>query len=163
MCWVSNKKTTLFSDGTVHIIKVCRIVNGKLYGYWRDKFKYELNTPFWTNNVHIVFDPEYKIYSGSKGFHSYDVTKCFVKPHCIIEPTLEVLCRGDFDDKSLANYLLVESYEEKLGACLVEGFIPNGAAYYVNEFGEIISEAIELTKIIPIDEINNSIYVLKTN
>lgn len=162
MCWISKELKPLTSDGTVHVIKVCRIINGKLYGYWQDKFKYELNKPFWTNNVHIVFDPEYKIYSGNKGFHSYDATKCIVKQHNIIDTTLEVLCRGDFDDKSLANYLL-ESYKEKFGACLVEGCIPNGAAYYVNEYGEIISEAIELTRIIPIVEINNSIYALKNN
>lgn len=154
MCWLSETNIPLESDGTVKFIKVCGVENGQLRAYWHDSFKYELNQQPSVINVPILFDPQHQRYFGKQGFHCYDANTCKIRVSRHLDIcSMEVLCDNIPD--CIGNYLM-ESSVHGCVACLVEGYLPKGAIYHVNKRGEIISNAIVLTKIIDLNAVQKN-------
>jgi len=168
MCWTKNASPLppipLVSDGTVKIFKVCKMRFGQLCGYWYTSFNYILDKEYQTT-IDISYNKESKTYRGNQGFHSYDASKCKVNPFVIgsIFGGIKRLSVGvvTFLDQSIYNittYLLKDNFFKDATAYLIEGYLPKGTQYYVNEYGEIISDKIVLTKIIPTNSIKNTQY-----
>jgi len=170
MCWTKNASplppTPLVSDGTVKIFKVCKIRQENLCGYFYTSFNYILDKEYQTT-IDVTYNEKRKTYTGTQGFHSYDASKCKVKLFEIgsIFGGIKRVSVGVVTclDKSLykiTSYLLKDNYFKDESAYLIEGYLPKGTQYYVNEYGEIISDKIVLSKIIPTNSIKNSQYYL---
>jgi len=164
MCWISDELKPITSDGTVRIFKICLKIKGKLCGYWFDSFIYELNKEYNTE-MDISYHKGIQKYIGYQGFHSYDATQC--KVHKFIDREynkvrLSSLRFGGTYMKSynIAHYTIADSIDSDEYAFLIEGYLPKGTQYHVNRHGEIISNKIVLTKIIPIDKLTDSKYYL---
>lgn len=132
MCWKSKEFKPLVSDGNVKIKKVCLLYNGNIHGYYYHNFIYELNKEYQTN-VSLLLDTD-NFYSGSVGFHSYLYKEVSLIPN---RYTL---------DAYLGTYFIT-AYSKTSDVVIVEGYIPKGATYYINENKEIISDRIVLTNI----------------
>ena len=160
MCWISKELKPLTSDGNVKVFKVCKFKKNTLCGYWYDSFKYKLNKEYQTK-ITIEFNLLHDFYEGTTGFHSYDASLCKVKLRNYVGIILLVYkCGENYVDKlNFPSYSL--SLLSETTSCLVEGYIPKGAQYHVNEYGEIISNKLVLEKIIPIESIENSELYLK--
>ena len=149
MCWMSNKLKPLVSDGNVKIYKVCRnnIIPYLYYGYYYNSFCYKLQHVYKTQisiAKHIVLDVG--VYVGDEGFHSYSQKKCKWKLDntTTIEPSILI-----YNDIFHLHYINDDSTEFIFGkVVLLEGYIPQGATYYENDEGEIISDSIILTNTI---------------
>ena len=170
MCWTKHTSSLppipLVSDGNVKIFKVCKMRQGNLCGYYYTSFNYILGKEYQTD-MDVSYVANYKQYIGNQGFHSYDASKCKVNPldfgdifGRVQRVNMEVVKRFEHSLYRIAYYQLKVKDEP---AYLIEGYLPKGTQYYVNEYGEIISNKIVLTKIIPTDSIENSqYYVYKT-
>lgn len=168
MCWTKNASPLpplpLVSDGTVKIFKVCKMRFGNLCGYWYTSFNYILGQEYQTA-LEVSYNKTHKKYIGNQGFHSYDASKCKVNPTEIgdilgrvTRVNLEVVIRFNNSLYNITNYLLKDNLFKDASAYLIEGYLPKGTQYYVNEYGEIISDKIVLSKIIPTNSIKNSQY-----
>ena len=148
MCWKSNSIKQLISDGKFKIFKICQIKsNNIIQSYYFDKFKYDLNKQYKTDTVIMkkedfdfskrTLNPlEYSSeYYGFNGFHSYlNTCKCYeLDGVLLVYDTPEIIL--DLYSKEYYNLIMVE------------GYIPEGSTYYINEHKEIISNSIVLTKI----------------
>lgn len=171
MCWAKNTSSTLpptplVSDGTVRIFKVCKIRMGYLCGYYYTSFNYILGQEYQTT-INVSYSEKQKKYIGNQGFHSYDASKCKVN---ILElgdifgrvkrVLIEVARLFANSIYYITDYQLKDIVFKDASAYLVEGYLPKGTRYYVNEYGEIISDKIVLSKIIPTNSIKNSQYYL---
>ena len=154
MCWISDKLEPLVSDGNVKVFKICgQTKDSSLYGFFRHTFKYALNKIFKTK-ISIDSKGLSFRYMGNEGFHSYS------NDHC-----MWLLHRYEFIKSSKPESIdvfakingerIIGSYSTNGFYCfyfvsivLVEGYIPKGSRYYINENGEIISDSIVLTNII---------------
>ena len=168
MCWSQKSSslppTQLVSDGTVKIFKICKMRQGNLCGYIYTTFNYILGQEYQTT-IDMSYVANYKKYIGNQGFHSYDASKCSVN---ILEmgdifgnvkrACIEVLRRFDNSIYHTAAYQIKDVIFKDATACFIEGYLPKGTRYYVNEYGEIISDKIVLSKIIPTNSIKNSQY-----
>ena len=144
MCWESKKLKQLVSDGKVKVFKVCHIDDGYLCGFYYHGFKYELNTEY-TARINMI-DHSPFMYYGYEGFHSYSKDECHTKIYYQSEvDALQVV--GVYNNDSTR---VIDGYTGyyKNDFAIVEGYLPEGTIYYVNEFGEIISDKIVLTTII---------------
>ena len=136
MCWVTyDKKYKKFkvAEEDIPVFKVVR--KNSLLSYYTD-YPYILNEihttePIKINHSLVYHGEEWKI---EKGFHSYSV-------ECITE-----IARGargwnikvyDSDKKTV-----LLDYYEMSSTCKLECIIPKGSLYYVNEWGEYVSESI---------------------
>lgn len=170
MCWTKNASslppTLLVSDGTVKIFKVCKKRQGNLCGYYYTSFNYILDQEYQTT-IDLSYDEESKEYIGNQGFHSYDASKCKVKTlewggifGRVKSVHMDVLRLFSNSIEYIANYVLKDNSFRDEYAYLVEGYLPKGTQYYVNECGEIISDKIVLSKIIKTHSIKNRQYYL---
>lgn len=145
MCWQSNTAKKHISDGKVKVFKVC-IINPKdeIRSYYFSAFKYELDKQYKQDIVLYMKDDlgmknraNQPKYLGFKGFHSYLDGCALIKEKNLlfVRPTPKSrLSIGLYD---MDTYCLA----------IVEGYIPEGVAYYINRHKEIISESIVLTNI----------------
>ena len=138
MCWQSNSKNMQISDGNVKVKKICRFVNGNLCGYFYKDFTYALNTEYHDLLLVLYLDLEHA-YVGTKGFHSYSADKCQILYNQ--ETRLFEIWKDSYSTmfNTFINF--------KKTVVVVEGYIPKGGVYHINEDGEIISNSIVLTRI----------------
>ena len=144
MCWQSYKSSgKRISDGKVKVFKVCKkIDNDSVKAYFYSDFIYQMNQLYTTHmSVKCVVEDGY---IGTNGFHSYSAKECV---HRI---TRESIQKAKFKYIDVLKYGLV-NIQEYFGSneeiVVVEGYIPEGTAYCINNNGEIISDAIVLTRI----------------
>lgn len=142
MCWSSNELNPLISDGNVKVIKVCKIINGKICGYFFQNFQYELGKEYQSEIYIFPQNGVKSYYFGSTGLHSYSADKCTIG--------IYTNCLGSYHFQARCHALqncIVHTFGEATCNCAVfEGYIPKGKTYYINRVGEIISESIVLTK-----------------
>jgi len=157
MCWESNKLKKLVSDGTVKIFKICKttlkfnknIVNS----YYFEDFCYALNTEYHTKiNIQSMWD--YPLFRGYNGFHSYLKKKCKTERYSNDIRIFIPRVWPKFDAyKDFPTKKIIETYSAffcdplGLSTVVVDGYIPKGATYYINENYEIISDGMVLTNI----------------
>lgn len=140
MCWTTKLNTQkLIADRNIDIFKVCSIRQFKIVSvYWGREYK--LNTAYVLPielevEVETMKEVNGKIrstsYSIHQAFHSYS-------PDCkiILNPVSIAIW---YDTTFLDSY--------GIDCVKVLGFIPKGSTYYINEWGEYVSNAICLTEI----------------
>lgn len=145
MCWQSNTAKKHISDGKVKVFKVC-VINSKdeIRSYYFSAFKYELNKQYNQDIVLRTKDDlgmkhidKQKKYLGFKGFHSYLDGCALIKEKNLL-----------FVRTTPKGRLSIGLYDmDAFCLAIVEGYIPEGVAYYINRHKEIISESIVLTNI----------------
>ena len=151
MCWRSKKMNKCISDGKVKVFKVCTLKNdGKLYGYFYKDFQYELNTKY-KQDITFAMSCLLKgcfIHYGYDGFHSYSKDVCKAKlsrPQDLWPSWIKVVnVYKNSNHQEIADYV----GEYNFNFVIVEGYLPKGTTYYVNDKGEIISDSIILTNTI---------------
>jgi hypothetical protein len=119
----------------IEIFKICETFSDNIVkSYYRDvpytlgKI-YKMSIPIEVCKV-VTFDFSFQI---NKGFHSY-AKECVVRPfayYCSIEIFHRDTNIGTYHNNTIK----------------VKGYIPKGTKYYINKFGECVSEAICLTEI----------------
>ena len=137
MCWVSSNAVKQIAEEDIKVFKIGESHRGMFYSMYKD-FKYQLNQ-LYTSCIDIESNG-YR-FVGSQGFHSYDQSIVYLKIFNNGIPRWEVgaiHARLDFDTVT-AGYVKAE--------CV----IPKGSVYYENENGEIISEAIIVKQLKPIE------------
>jgi len=88
-----------------------------------------------------AFHCDYK-WEINKGFHSYLKSKCYAKAHL---DEANVFSRSGnwfkrwFSEDKLLDSTSITPYGESVMECI----IPKGAKYYVNEYGEVVSDKIK--------------------
>ena len=141
MCWTTSIRPQL--KIATENIPVYKIVD-KIGGFWfwstfksyYQNFIYKLHKIYSEKIGEICSDDE-EFYSIDKGIHSYHntFTKISVGKHgeiWIDESNGDVI--GYYFQSSCRNVVKVQ------------GYIPKGSKYYLNEYGEYVSEQIVLTK-----------------
>lgn len=139
MCWASKTLTMHISDGKVKVFKVCTLNNnGEISGYYYKWFKYVLNQEYQTNiNIHsTIYSIENQTHIGNEGFHSYSAKECLLETN-----------NEGFDVYNKKTNFLITGYNSYTNIVVVEGYLPKGTTYYINQDGEIISDRIILEKI----------------
>lgn len=132
MCWTSNKAELKIAEEDIKVFKLCIFIRSIISYY--NGFTYELNKVYKLGEDIVpsfsTFNLEYEI---SEGFHSY-ANDCQISKrrwhYIVTSPT----------DKALDCY-------GKDDLVLVRGYIPKGSHYYLNAYGEYVSDAICLTSI----------------
>jgi len=121
------------SDGHVKVFKICNYISDRkkivITGYFYRLFEYKLRRKYKTQ-----LGIDYLFYNRVfEGFHSYSPDIC----HAENEVLHKVI--------RLKDNTVIGVYGRE--SVVVEGYIPKGGIYYVNEQGEIVSDSIVLTKI----------------
>ena len=149
MCWTAKELNKCVSDGNVYIFKVCKIIDGKICGFYYQEFKYTLYKKYTTQ---IFFQKNFgynrlngfswQEFYGYNGFHSYSKTnrKIAACAACLD-------CLGVYYNDDIQRFDVYNGHYNK-DFVIVEGYLPKGTIYYENEYGEIISDSIVLTNII---------------
>lgn len=133
MCWIADKMNKQISDGHVKVLKICNyyIRDRKkrvITGYFYPLFEYKLRRKYKTQlGINYLYNSVFE------GFHSYSPDIC----HAENEVLHKVI--------RLKDNTIIGVYGRD--SVVVDGYIPKGGIYYVNEQGEIVSDSIVLTKI----------------
>lgn len=132
MCWISDVAELKVAKEDIKIFKVCLYIRSLISYY--NGFTYELNKVYKLGEDIVpsfsVFHLKYEI---NKGFHSYS-------KDCQLS-------------KRRWHYIITSPDNKALDCCgkddlvLVRGYIPKGSHYYLNDYGEYVSDAICLTSI----------------
>lgn len=159
MCWSSNELKPMVSDGNFKIRKICQIKGQKFYSYYYSDFNYRLGKKYTIKKLDLrdnskkqvycisVLEHDEKLprYVGYDGFHSYAENMCiFHKDYTDSKGNYSIHVYTPEDE-------LISTFSSSLVAplhCAVfEGYIPKGAIYYVNDRGEVYSNAIVITQV----------------
>ena len=139
MCWQTIKTPrALKSDTNKTVFKIGyidtddpRFFSGVL------GFPYEFDKAYVVSRVvpirQINFDYNRDYYIIGPGFHSYDAEH------------INICCKDDWMTLEL-NGRVVDNYMAEANTVIAVGYIPKGIRYFINEFNEIVSESIVLTK-----------------
>lgn len=132
MCWISNIAELKVAKEDIKIFKLCLSMRHLLSYY--NGFAYELNKVYELGtDIVPIFSPYRDGYEISIGFHSY-ANNCQLldrRWHYIVTSP---------DNRARDCY----SREDLV---LVRGYIPKGSHYYLNDYGEYVSDKICLTSI----------------
>lgn len=134
MCWVSVKTPVLMkAEEPIPVFKVLLRNMESVYMH----FRYHLHTRYYQK----LEAPRNMIsrYCIFEGIHSYDAETTFIKKHPEDSNFFVVATRKD--DLYLDTFSITGLYVQLMGV------IPEGAIYYRNEWGEIVSNSIILTEI----------------
>lgn len=130
MCWTTKKPIVrLIAKEDVPVFKICRNISGQICSYFK----------FYYYSLHFLYKQSEPlrikaVYSIEEGFHSYS-SKC-------VAQTQESVLYIKFENKEVFSYPYCD------WVILVEGIIPKGSEYLINEQGECVSNSIYLTKIV---------------
>ena len=129
MCWSNH----LIPDLQIakEDIPIFKVLNDDFSAYYLD-FTYNLNEEYKTVLDDPTFIRRYSSWIVNSGFHSYS-TSCV-----IIKQSINSICIHS--PRSVVN----DYYHNFL---VVDGIIPKGAQYYLNDDGEYVSDKIMLTNI----------------
>jgi len=138
MCWVSSQAVKQIAEEDIKVFKIGESHRGMFYSMYKN-FKYQLNQ-LYSINIYINKDDD-GVFVGSRGFHSYDpsIVHLKISKNGIIQWVVYAGQRRLDYDIVIAGYVKAE--------CV----IPKGTTYYENDFGEIISEAIIVKQLKPIE------------
>ena len=129
MCWTTKKPIVrLIAEKNVPVFKVCRSLSGKICSFFK-LYDYSLNLSY-TQLEPLRIKA---VNSIEEGFHSYS-------SQCIAKIQGSVLCIK-FENREIFSYPYYD------WVILVEGIIPKGSEYLINEHGECVSNSICLTEI----------------
>lgn len=139
MCWITNKKLKFkIAKENIHIYKVCRKEDNKILSYFKH-FEYRLG---WLYNTNFEVAVDTKMSEIYKGFHSYSSNKTYYEKRY---DNIRVFKNESFIE------LIFNSNSNRLNdyssGIVVSGYIPEGSAYALNEYGEYVSDSIILNKI----------------
>lgn len=139
MCWTTFKTPKkLIAEEDIPIFKVCvessRIKDDTVvYSYFK-YCSYDINKVY-TLVDQIVLDVGTCSTSIYRGYHSYLETECKFKKYLVFDQWAVI----NKNSRYICSYVRY--------AVKVSGYIPKGSEYYVNEWGECVSNSICLTKI----------------
>jgi hypothetical protein len=110
----------------------------KLFSYFL-KCEYKLNQVYFSDiDISEFYAGKYYI---QKGIHSYSVRDTFISVENTSTYFVEVMDK----DLSIGVYFLHPYGTISIITVKVYGYLPEGTQYYINEFGEIVSNKIILT------------------
>lgn len=133
MCWISKETPILMkAEEPIPVFKILHRNMDSAYLY----FRYHLHTKYFQK----LETPRIMVsqYSIREGIHSYDAETSIIKDHPDDSNFFVIITKKD--DLFLDTFL-------KGPYIQVMGVIPEGAEYYRNEWGEIVSNSIILTEI----------------
>lgn len=139
MCWTTFKTANkLIAEKDIPIFKVCvessRISDGTVvYSYFKH-YDYDLNKVYKLDGQ-LSLNIRPSAIDIHQGYHSYLETECKFERHSVFNQWIVL----DKDSRYVCTY---EGHSVR-----VSGYIPKGSEYYVNEYGECVSNSICLTKI----------------
>ena len=128
MCWISNipvRENIAKED--IPIFKVCLYLNNNIVSYYRN-FIYILDRIY---NTNIRFVSKQAIVNG---FHSYSSKHCQIK--ITLSNILSILNKN--------RNLKLDDFIYHNNIIRVNGIIPKGSKYYLNDKGEYVSNSIKL-------------------
>lgn len=138
MCWTSTKTPVLMTaEKPISVFKILYKNMTSAYLY----FKYHLHTKY----LQELEIPRKMIskYCTFEGIHSYDAETTFIKDHPDDSNYFIVITK----ESDLYLDTFPKSFPVENAYIQVMGVIPEGAKYYRNEWGEIVSNSIILTEI----------------
>ena len=158
MCWtgyLANKKIAASDIRCKKIIAVTG--DGKFRAWFKRNHEYALDVPY-----HATMTPKSHLTSWeslsekveiNEGLHCYDGSVKITKvpeelPYLVIQKL-----KGCFNRDFYHAHHIDEFHEIDVTPVIVEVVIPKGTVFYENEFGEIVTEAFTLTKVIEPDNI----------
>ena len=139
MCWTSTKKPVLRrAEEPIPVFKILFRDMESVYMHFRYhlhiKYSQRLETPRNMISRYSIFE----------GIHSYDAEMSFIKDHS--DDSHYFIVATKRDDLYLDTFLK-SLFNLENAYIQVMGVIPEGAEYYRNEWGEIVSDSIILTEI----------------
>ena len=140
MCWESSQAVKQIAEEDIKVFKIGKRYEGMFYSMYKG-FKYRLNQLYSINICIKAYYHYQSVFVGSRGFHSYDpsIVHLKISKNGIIRWAVYARQRRLDCDTVIAGYVIAE--------CV----IPKGTTYYENENGEIISEAIIVKQLKPIE------------
>lgn len=133
MCWVSNKTPVLRkAEEPIPVFKILKKNMESVYMH----FKYQLYTRYF-QKLEMPINVGSTYYHIFQGIHSYDAEISCTK---FIHGYFVVVTKNNLH--SLDTFLKLDGYYIQ-----VMGVIPEGAEYYRNEWGEMVSNSIILKEI----------------
>lgn len=151
MCWTSKTKPLVkTAEENIPIFKICRSDYSKtvdeVYSFYRE-FTYKLNKEYTHkgSTLHPIKSVLYDEYVIDIGFHSYsaDITDVHIRKNLIGD---NVIWINLLTYPSYVTYRMYNIFI-KNRVIRVNGYIPRGASYVINNNGECVSDKIVLTDI----------------
>ena len=159
MCWTSRKnRNTKIADKNIPVFKICRIsrADDKVYPFYqyfngKSSQDYRENTVYDCDAIHFAIKKTVNLYSGgvtysvNHAIHSYSLdnirlstsimgASICIKTDKTTPEAQDVICRAPHYDSTYVAIMLCT--------------IPKGTRYAINEVGEVVSDTIEVNKII---------------
>lgn len=158
MCWYGKMQDKHIAKENVRVFKVCRYTDNIIAPYFRQSSNIQSYKE--GNIYHDSFGMSPHGINGvtiARGLHSYAIDSIPLK---------------EYSTSSCDGFKVITSKMEYVGpwARIVLCTIPKGSVYYLNEFGEIVSNCLRIDKLITsrvaydnIKEINEEIISFKFN
>lgn len=153
MCWVGNIHNKRIAEKDIHCKKIiAKYSNGCLDAWYRKGHPYAVGE---TYEEKLNIEPRSKDSDAidiNNGLHCYDgsvkitITKVPEElPYLVIQKLKGCFKRDFYNAHHIDEFNVIP--------VIVEVVIPKGTVFYENEFGEIVTEAFTLTKVIEPDSI----------
>ena len=149
MCWMTTfPLVESVAENPIKVYKVAwKNVGGETYSLF-NHFNYKIGkrygvhrlSPARVSSLLQHFDG-YVIYSG---FHSYSMDMTFID---IVEDDIRIKSHD-----ALHTNLATSVIDGELGKCILICTIPEGSKYYINEYGEIVSDSIIVDEVLDISK-----------
>lgn len=158
MCWTSyNKPVKLIAEKDVPVFKVAKIAN-----YGKTILPYFFSTSDWYTENTVYLEPGItlntkisgasKPYTISKGLHSYSVENIRLQDYYHIDKVIKFIPLVRITTHKttpMSQDVIVTGQTYQISnVAIMLCTIPKGATYYVNEVGEIVSDKLEVKRII---------------
>ena len=143
MCWIGTKTDKKIADRDIPVSKIVYKKNNEFYSVYHH-FKYELNKVYktdltccdcWANSEYVTI---------SIGFHCWKANTnipTLTNTYYIISSNWTGNCKY-IGLISINAKILPECYD----IAIIEGIIPKGSIYYINDMDDIVSESVMFTK-----------------
>ena len=158
MCWTSyNEPVKLIAEKDVPVFKVAKIANnGKTI------LPYFFSTNDWYTENTVYLEPGItlnakisgasKPYTISKGLHSYSVENIRLQDYYHIDKVIKFIPLVRITTHKTTpmsqDFIVTGQTYQISNVAIMLCTIPKGATYYVNEVGEIVSDKLEVKRII---------------
>lgn len=154
MCWKNkNKPVKHIADKDIPVFKI-GMLDGKeivLPYFFQCGVEYQENTAYSENNISPFYSTKKEEHVIHKGLHSYALSNIRLKAsHYMISgnimPTVEIMT---YRVTPMSQDVIVNAQQyDAQGLAIMLCIIPKGAIYYINEIGEMVSNEIEVKRII---------------
>lgn len=145
MCWTSHNYKHPVKIIADEDIKVFKIVNRNLTSVYED-FQYEIEREYkLMEPIVLEIGSTAGMWLINKGFHSY----CFETVKIYVDYYSNIFSHETIQEISIyTKFGRNDKFVGDIGKYIIaECIIPKGSTYYINEFGEIVSDKISITGI----------------